>query len=114
MKKIYYIECGILLDKDDKEFDCYNMVFDKKHGFYDEFIDFAENLESAKKICDDYVNNGVNNTYGIITETYGKDDLKDYEDYVDYFVGDTIIYDIHNVVYNKRKNGNVIEEFLEF
>ena len=36
--EIYLVEHGVLLSKDDREYECYSQVYDKKNGYYDEFI----------------------------------------------------------------------------
>ena len=123
MKKVYYIECGVLLDKDNGDYDCYSNVFDKKHAFYDEYVDFTEDLEIAKKYCNDYIKNGVNGTYGIISQVYVDDDIN-IDDCYDYLIGDSDLYDVKNVIYNAwklknndfkfpNKNAPIIENFLE-
>ena len=65
--KLFRLEVGVLLGKEDSEFECYNNVYTKKHGFYDEdvsvYVDYAE----AKKAGDEYVSDGVDKTYCVIT-----------------------------------------------
>lgn len=123
MKKIYYIECGVLLDKDNGDYDWYSNAFDKKHAFYDEYVDFTEDLEIAKKYCNDYIKNGVNGTYGIISQVYVDCDIN-IDDCYDYLIGDSDLYDVKNVIYNAwklknndfkfpNKNAPIIENFLE-
>ena len=123
MKKVYYIECGVLLDKDNGDYDWYSNAFDKKHAFYDEYVDFIEDLEIAKKYCNDYIKNGVNGTYGIVSQVYVDYDIN-IDDCYDYLIGDSDLYDIKNVIYNAwklrnndfkfpNKNAPIIENFLE-
>lgn len=123
MKKVYYIECGVLLDKDNGDYDWYSNAFDKKHAFYDEYVDFTEDLEIAKKYCDNYIKNGVNGTYGIVSQVYVDYDIN-VDDCYDYLIGDSELYDMKNVIYNAwklknndftypNKNAPIIENFLE-
>ena len=123
MKKVYYIECGVLLDKDNGDYDWYSNAFDKKHAFYDEYVDFTEDLEIAKKYCNDYIKNGVNGTYGIVSQVYVDYDIN-IDDCYDYLIGDSDLYDVKNVIYNAwklrnndfkfpNKNAPIIENFLE-
>lgn len=76
---VYKVEVGVLLDKDDSEYECYSECYDKNNGYYEEnsvlFLDYNRAVKYAK----DYVNNGVNGTYSIISklkydseEIYGK------------------------------------------
>ena len=68
MKKVYQVEVGVLLNKDDEEFWSYNNAFDKQWGYYDENIWFTTSKQLAKKSALQYVKNGVQNTYAIISE----------------------------------------------
>ena len=64
---VYKVEVGVLLDKDNDEYDFY-LYYDKKHSYYEEnsvlFLDYNIALEYAKQ----YVDNGVNGTYSIISK----------------------------------------------
>lgn len=64
---VYKVEVGVLLDKDNEEYDFY-LYYDKKHSYYEEnsvlFLDYNMALEYAKE----YVDNGVNGTYSIISK----------------------------------------------
>ena len=68
---LYLTEVGILLERRNPEFERYNKVYDRKHGYYDEnqYLkkDKCEAIAEAKK----YVENGVPNTYAVITEQTG-------------------------------------------
>ena len=65
---VYKVEVGVLLDKDNDEYDCYNNVYDKKNSYYNEnevlCLDYNKALEYTKN----YVDNGVNGTYAIISK----------------------------------------------
>ena len=47
---LYFYETGVLFDKDHMEFDYYNMVYNKKYGFYDEEYGWTKNEDKAKEI----------------------------------------------------------------
>ena len=79
MKKVYQYEVGILLDKDDEEYEAYACVWDKKYGYYDEDWGIELSLEEAKKYVQEYVEDGVNTTYGIVSEIEVSDE--EYEEY---------------------------------
>lgn len=92
----YYIEMGVLImpNEDPELFDQYNNVFNKKYGFFDEDRYKASVLEEAKSNAFEYVKNGVENTYAIITE------------------GNS--YAMEDVIFSVAKlNGNLVENFLE-
>lgn len=121
---VYKVEVGVLLDKDNSEYDLY-LYYDKKHSYYEEnsvlFLDYNMAVEYAKN----YVDNGVNGTYSIISKleydskeiyTKGKE-LEDEEmDYVmndiNYILGGGYVedigmfnglYSIDNVIYSLYK-----------
>ena len=124
---VYKVEVGVLLDKDNEEYDLY-LYYDKKHSYYEEnsvlFLDYNSAIEYAK----DYVDNGVNGTYSVISkleydskDIYGKGkELEDEEmNYVmndiNYILGSGYIedigmfnglYELDNVIYSLYKVRN--------
>lgn len=66
--KVYFIEVGILCNPNDVD-EIYSSVYDKKYGYYDENQYYVLTKEEAIKQVNDYVNNGVIGTYGIIQES---------------------------------------------
>jgi len=66
-KEIFRLDAGILLDKNDPEFECYNNVYTKEFGFYDEWQSLYLDYGEAKKDADDYIKDGVNKTYAVIS-----------------------------------------------
>lgn len=110
MQKIYQYEVGVLLDKDDEEYEDYCDVWDKKYGYYNEDWGIELNLEQAKKYIQDYVQNGVDRTYGIISEIIISDEEYEeckeniekngYCEIADYDVD----YSLENVIYSLCKN----------
>lgn len=79
---IYTLEVGVLLDKNNEEFDCYTIsdFYDDKWGFYDEnrIAFFDEN--KARRYANDYVVKGVDRTYAVLHyEERNLDDIEDKE-----------------------------------
>lgn len=104
---IYLVDVGIIVDKD-KYPACYSDVYDKQRGYYDEDRYLLRGLEKAKAEAKQYVIDGVENTYAIVTNQ-GPLDIDDIE------VDDACVsYDAENVVYSAvKKNGEVVESFVE-
>ena len=73
--KAYLVDVGVLLTKEDEEFDCYSCVYDHKYGYYDESQYYVSTKEKATKEIKEYVENGVEGTYGIVSLTILDDDI---------------------------------------
>lgn len=119
----YGFEIGVLLDKKDKEFDYYTCNNKElNYGFYNEnngfFLekDYKENLKYIR----DYVEQGVNGTYGVISfqgsVEIGGEDYKYIENNdcdltnMDY----SFFKNLSNIEYSVcKKDGKIIECFLE-
>ncbi len=90
----YKLEVGVLLDKQDDQFEAYNMVYDHEYGYYDEDVTRNMTLKNAIAEAKDYVLAGNNDTYGIVTD------------------GDS--YDASDVVFSAMKrDGVLIENFVK-
>lgn len=120
---IYKVEVGVLLDKDNSEYNDYNDFYDRRNSYYEEnsvlFLDYNRAVEYAK----DYVKNGVNGTYSIISkikydseEIYGKKATDTEMNYVmndiNYILGGGFVedigmfhglYSLDNVIYSLYK-----------
>ena len=108
MRKVYLIEVGVLLAKDDPEYDFYSKVYDKKHAFYDENQYYVDTLNQAKHDAKEYVEQGVDNTYAIISSSALPDDID-----VEEALTKNESYSIKDVVYSlKKENDKLIENFL--
>ena len=121
----YSLEVGVLLPEDDEEYNSYNDVFDKKHGFYDESHEESLDEQVLVNKATEYINAGVPGTYGIITkiEVENFDGIEEkvkeveengfIEESVDFFNGEQ--YDIENVVWCAYKNEDeeLVNDFLE-
>jgi hypothetical protein len=64
--ELFRLEVGVLLDENHPEFDIYNGVYTREHGFYDEDVTICFNYEEAKKHGDDYIRASVDKTYAVI------------------------------------------------
>lgn len=112
---------GILLHPKDKEFEAYSINNPKlPYGFYDEnqYVEKKVSLEKAKKEVLHYVENGVEGTYGIISDQYAARDeeecyrlaLGDLEYEFDY----NFFKDKKDVVFSVcKKDGKLVKGFLE-
>ena len=78
-KPLYFVEVGVLLNKDAEEFESYQINgFHKEFGFYDENRCAFFDLKEAIKYGEEYVKDGVCGTYAILQEDeINIDDLSD-------------------------------------
>lgn len=106
MRECYMLEVGVLLKKEDEEFEQYSQVYDKKHGYYDEYQEYVLKLENAKKKADSYVKEGVAGTYAIISQTYILDDVLD--DAIRLCPVENESYALEDVVYAIHKENDLI------
>lgn len=132
--KLYRLEVGVLIDESNEDYTWYNTVYDHKHGYYDEDSYFSFHAEELKEVAKKYVKNGVDNTYGVITEfdfeladlgndvEYAYSIVKEVietwyiEDWVGLLqcLGDKDIYDVERVVYSLCKRDEIIiEDFVK-
>ena len=87
--RIFKVECGVLLDREHEDFEAFSNVYDKKNAYFDEIIFIENTLEKAKYYAEQYVEDGVNGTYAIISyfeigEEYNDYTLEEIEDnYID-------------------------------
>lgn len=110
--KVYLVEVGVLLNKDDKEFDYYSTAYDEKHGYYDENQFYQIDYGEALQYVQDYVKNGVNNIYGIISETELDGEFTQKELDNDVCV-EGEFYEVGDVKYSLCKiNNDIKENFL--
>ena len=99
-KTIYQVEVGVLLEKDDPEYECYKTAFGNTYSYYNENIWFCESLEEAKQSALDYVNAGVERTYAVISK------ISDFEDQEYKILNGTICY--------KEDEEDCSEEFTDY
>lgn len=107
--KAYLIDVGILLSKNDEEFESYAIVYDKKYGYYDEDQFYLPKKEEAMNYAKTYVKDGVDNTYAVISLTELPDDF----DFTNCELGSEY-YLLNDVVYSVAKiNEKIMENFIE-
>lgn len=111
--KAFLVEVGILLGKDNPEFDAYATAYDKEHGYYDEGQYYVESKEKALEDAKKYVNDGVENTYAVVSNTELPDDFDfDFENDSNYVEDET--YDVDSVIFSAMKqNGVIVESFIK-
>lgn len=111
MKKVYLLDLGTLLTDSDPEFDSYNMVYDKKHGYYDIGQGYYADLASAVADAKEHVNankGGDDNVYAVISETFIPADADVDDTYVE---GES--YDVADIVYSLAIiDGKLVEKFV--
>ena len=110
-KKVYLLDLGVLLGADDDEYESYNMVYDKKHGYYDIGQGYYADLASAVADAKEHVNankGGDDNVYAVISETFIPADADIDDTYVE---GES--YDVADIVYSLAIiDGKLVEKFV--
>lgn len=66
--KVYLVDVGTLLDKDDAEFEQYSQVYNKKYGFWDEEQWFSASKNEVLTVAEKYVQDGGENSYAVVSE----------------------------------------------
>ena len=106
--KAYLLDVGVLLSKEDEEFDFYSQAYNGKYGFYDEGQCYESNEMTAIVNARQYVEDGVENTYAIVSNTWLPNDF----DFEEGCVEDET-YKMEDVIYSAAKiNGEIVEDFL--
>ncbi len=113
--KVYQVEVGVLLSKDDPEYESYSQVWDHKNAYYDEDFIFCKKQDEAKSFIENYINAGVVNTYGILSETYLSEEFYDELDDENKEHCYDLDYSVENVIYSAYKNekNETIENFVD-
>ena len=105
------LDVGVLLTKNDEEFDFYSCVYDHKYGYYDENqIAYKEcDLAEAIKYAREYVTDGVDMTYAVVTNQGQINYCEEFDDgNIDNFT-----YLCEDVIFSLAKiNGEIIENFI--
>ena len=106
------LDVGVLLTQDEKLFDFYSHVYDHKYGYYDEYQrGYKEkDLAEAIKYAREYVADGVDMTYAVITNQGQINYNNEFdEDNIEGFT-----YDAKDVIFSVAKiNGEIIENFIK-
>lgn len=125
-KVIYAVETGFLLDKTDPEYDCYNEVYDKKHGFFNDGNCVYPSEEEADDAAKTYVEEGDTKSYAIISiltcdeslweemKAEIENDESDGYEWFNELEGDPSMYTMDAVfrTYHKDDDGNVLTDSL--
>lgn len=123
---IYKLEVGVIAENETG----YNNVYDKKHQYFDEDVLFFLDYKQAKKYAENYVKNGVRNTYAIINEIKFDNEefglniletlhliyniLESLSIYnYDIIFKDYDIYGVKSIVYSTKKETKIIENFIK-
>ena len=115
-KEVYLVDEGVLLTKNDREFEGYNSVYDKnnsvydkKYCYYDEDQYYVSDLETAIKDAKEYIENGAVGAYAIVSKSAINVDCIVEETPVE---GETYFMD--SVVYSVVKaDDGVVENFFD-
>lgn len=104
----YVVDVGILLSKNNKEFDFYSTVYDKQYGYFDENQFYIQKSEKAIDFVNKYVKEGVDNTYGVISQTTLPDDFnfEDSEFGPEKYLLEDVVYSIAKI------DGKIVESFI--
>lgn len=107
IKEVFLVDEGILLNRDDKSFEMYAYAYDNQYGYYDEDQFYVESKEDAIKQAKEYVEDGAENTYAIVSDSYVSDDndLTILED--ESYLPEDVIYSVAKI------NGNIVENFVK-
>lgn len=124
--KVYAIETGILIPRNEKESEDY-LAFDNEYGYYDECRWYdLEKLEKTKKWFYSIINDIVENTYIVVIdvgvvqsfnleEDDIKDNLKDMEEKLNDFGEYSTPNNLRDIVWSayKDENGVIHENFIK-
>ena len=105
------LEVGVLITELDEDFDSYNGVYDHRYGYYDEDQTAYKESDLAKaiKYAREYVTDGVDMTYAVITNQ-GQINYANKFDSSDI---DGFTYDAEDVIFSVAKiYGKIIEDFV--
>ena len=107
MSNAYLVDVGVVVVKNEYPA-CYSNVYDEARGYYDEDRYLVDDLKKEKKEALQYVADGVDKTYAIITNQGQRDTL-------DFDADDSSIsYNVADIVYSAvKRNGRIIESFTE-
>jgi hypothetical protein len=129
--KVYSLEIGYLLPKEDKEYEAYSKVYDKQNAYYDELQCYiVGNLhEILNKLEQQFKTQHLANEYMILkfeclVQNFASLELEDIEkmtlDQIETFLNeecfdtDNISYDLESIVWSvyKDENGIIHEDFI--
>lgn len=107
----YLIDVGVLLSKDHPDYEGYNMVYDRKYGYFDENQFYEVDKNRAIDYVTQYVNEGVDKTYGVVLKEVLQEDYSDGDIYELEVDND---YHIDDIIFSMAKiNGKIEENFIK-
>lgn len=112
----HHVEVGILMtDKSNEDYNHYAQAWDHQYGYYDEDAYFVQDKDDAIKQVKEYVEAGVDMTYGVITESLLSDSCFDENMKLHENVVPTAQeYDPETIVYCVAKiGGELVEGFVK-
>ena len=100
--KVYMVEVGIELPKDDIQYDNYRVDLNNKswQSLYDENVCAFDNDKQAIEFIDEYVKNGVKGTYGFMWEIEHELQDDERDDFANNCLLD-VFYERNDVLYFK-------------
>lgn len=108
-KEFFIVLCTTdeLISITNKSFEMYAYAYDNQYGYYDEDQFYVESKEDAIKQAKEYVEDGAENTYAIVSDSYVSDDndLTILED--ESYLPEDVIYSVAKI------NGNIVENFVK-
>ena len=107
------LDIGVLLTEKDIEFECFNIVYDKKYGYFDEnqIVYLEKDKEKAIEYAKEYVKNGCNMSYAIITDQ-GQCENGNNNDFDDGNI-EGFTYNVEDIIYSIAKiDEQIIENFI--
>lgn len=108
--KAYLVDVGILVDTD-YDNGAYSSVYDKQHGYYDEDQYYCADKEQAIKEVLSYVEQGVEKTYGVVSETFLNVEATDLSE----IPVSQETYNLNDIVFSAKKEGNeIIKDFIHY
>lgn len=113
-RTVWLAEVGVLMtDKNDPSFKTYSKAYDGKYGYYDENQVYFPEEQAAMNYVRDYVANGVEKTYGVVSVTCIPESSIGNDNVSELPVEDES-YDVKDVVFCLAKiDGNVRVNFIE-
>ncbi len=108
---IYLVDVGVLIHKGEHEFEDYSGVYNHQYGFYDEDQWYVRSEQEAIQIAKEYVNDGVENTYAVVSQEAIDDDfdedLEELEPSYHEYIMDSVIYSA------AKMDSKIVEHFLK-
>lgn len=129
--KVYSLETGVLLDKNDREYESYSNVYDKQNAYYDELqcyiVDDLDKIleRTLKGLKKSVINSYIILKFECLVQNFASLELEQIEQMnlveiqnflnEECFDTDCVSYDVRDIVWSayKDENGNIIEDFIK-